>query len=63
MKRDNAPAQAFTPNFPQFSHFNPKVIDHHQSSASDDDVRGVVERILPLGIELALTWGRSRCVL
>src|SRR5262245_23311310 len=32
------------------------------STASDDYVRPVVERIMPLGIEPAFVWGRSRCV-
>lgn len=32
------------------------------SSASDDYVRDVVRRIIPPDVELAFTWGRSRCV-
>jgi RNA polymerase II subunit A small phosphatase-like protein len=31
------------------------------SSASDDYVRAIVERILPPGIRLEFVWGRSRC--
>jgi len=32
------------------------------STATDDYVRPVVERIMPPGIEPAFVWGRSRCV-
>lgn len=32
------------------------------SSASDDYVREIVDRIIPPEIELAFAWGRSRCV-
>jgi TFIIF-interacting CTD phosphatase-like protein len=32
------------------------------STAGDEYVREVVERIIPAGVELAFAWGRGRCV-
>ena len=57
--------QYFIYQRPGLASFLVQCAEHFQlaiwSSASDDYVQAIVERIVPAGFSLAFVWGRSRC--